>query len=142
MSVATPVETRFGTGLESEGKNARVDVPYRSVTGSLMYLAVNSRPDIAYVTSVLSQYNTTYNKQHWKYAKPVLWCLKVTVDYCLEYRKCDQIDITGSVYSDWAGDPLDRKSYSGYLFKLGEGLVLWEAKCSALWPYYVEKLSM
>jgi hypothetical protein len=89
MSVATPVETSFGTMLESESKNSNADVPYQSVVGSLIYLAVNTCSDIAYVTSVLSQYNTAYNKEHWKYARHVLWYLKGSIDYCLQYRKCD-----------------------------------------------------
>jgi hypothetical protein len=55
MSDCRPVETGFGTLLESEGKNAKVGVPCKSVIVSMMYSGVNTRRDIAYVTSVLSQ---------------------------------------------------------------------------------------
>jgi hypothetical protein len=55
MSDCRPVETGFGTVLESEGKNAKVGVPYKNVIGSMMCSGVNTRRDIAHVTSVLSQ---------------------------------------------------------------------------------------
>jgi len=47
------------------------NVPYQSLVGGLMWLAVSKRPDIAFAVSALSQYNTNFGKQHWIVAKRV-----------------------------------------------------------------------
>jgi hypothetical protein len=39
-----------------------------------------TRPDIAHVTSVLSQLNTGFTEEHWKAAKRVLRYLKGTMN--------------------------------------------------------------
>lgn len=55
---------------EEEVRDAEA-LPYQSLIGYLMYLAVSSRPDIAHAVSVLSQFNTCYGRQHWTGAKRV-----------------------------------------------------------------------
>lgn len=92
-----------------------------------MYLSVNSRPDIAYATSYLSQYNTCYTKEHWNAAKRVLQYLKGTVNYSLVYRRSGN-PLKGYCDADWANCTIDRRSYTGYAFKLSGGLVSWESK--------------
>ena len=39
-------------------------VPYASVVGSLMYAMVCTRPDIAHVVGVASQFLTNHGKEH------------------------------------------------------------------------------
>lgn len=53
------------------------NVPYRQIVGSLMYLAVATRPDLSYVVSILSK---RPSNAHWIAAKPVLEYLKGTLD--------------------------------------------------------------
>lgn len=101
--------------------------PYQNLIGGLMYLAVNSRPDIAYATSYLSQYNTCYTKEHWNAAKRVLQYLKGTINYSLVYRRGGK-PLEGYCDADWANCTIDRRSYTGYVFKLSGGLVSWESK--------------
>ena len=40
--------------------------PYISVVGSLMYLALTTRPDIAYVAGVLARFNSNPGLSHWQ----------------------------------------------------------------------------
>ena len=47
-------------------------VSHSSVVGSLMYAQVCTRPDIAFVVSVLGRYLSDPSQSHWKAAKKVL----------------------------------------------------------------------
>jgi hypothetical protein len=51
---------------------------YQSIVGSLMYLAVNTRPDIAYAVSVLSRFLTNPSEKHVAAGIHVLQYLKGT----------------------------------------------------------------
>ncbi|KAG5889226.1 hypothetical protein JTB14_006362 [Gonioctena quinquepunctata] len=82
-SAFTPMESNLKSKYpaEDERKNDS-DIPYRNLIGCLMYIAINTRPDIAHVSSVLSQFNNCYTEEHWKYAKRILRYLKSTKDCC------------------------------------------------------------
>ena len=46
----------------------------------------------------------------------------------MKLETVDDLQLIGYVDADWAGDKTDRKSTSGYLFKLGEGVISWLSK--------------
>jgi hypothetical protein len=46
--------------------------PYRSLMCSMMYVAVGTRPDIAYAVSHLAGFLDCYNFEHWRAAVRVL----------------------------------------------------------------------
>jgi hypothetical protein len=46
--------------------------PYRELVGSLMYLAVCTRPDISQAVGALARYMSAVQKQHWYAARDVL----------------------------------------------------------------------
>lgn len=100
--------------------------PYQNLVDSLMYLATWTRPDIAHAASMLSQFNTCYTEEHWQVVKRVLRYLKGTSNICLTYGQSDTI--TGYVDADWAGDENDRRSYTGYVFMIGDAAISWESK--------------
>ncbi|GBN39235.1 Retrovirus-related Pol polyprotein from transposon TNT 1-94 [Araneus ventricosus] len=102
-------------------------LPYRELIGSLNYLAVCSRPDIAYSISKLSQYLTCYDKSHWLAAKRVLRYLKKTINYGLVFELDDKVVYEYSD-SDWGNSQEDRKSYSGYCFMLSNSVISWESR--------------
>ena len=65
--------------LAGEGSPAGMaDIPYRSVVGSLMYLAVCTRPDLSMAVSALSRYCQAPQPKHWEAAKRVLRYVKGT----------------------------------------------------------------
>lgn len=120
--VKTPIEMKLDHLYTEGGK--QIDVPYQNLIGSLMYLAVLTRPDISFSISLLSQFNNCYSEVHWQCAKRVLRYLKGTKSYCLKFCK-DDINLEGFADADWANNLKDRKSYTGYVFKLCGSVISW-----------------
>ncbi|KAL2612826.1 hypothetical protein R1flu_024518 [Riccia fluitans] len=58
-------------------------VPYESAVGSLMYLMVCTRPDIAYALGKVSKYMANPRKVHWEVVKWILQYIKGTMGYGL-----------------------------------------------------------
>jgi hypothetical protein len=120
-NTATPME--LGLKLE-KGNNEEIEKPYQNLIGSLMYLAVATRPDISYAVSYLSQFNTCYNNLHWTAAKRVLRYLMGTKEIGLTFRKTGQ-NIIGFADADWGSCIVDRKSYTGCCFIFAGAAVSW-----------------
>ena len=72
--VSTPVES----GCEQSGDESDylTNEPNREAVGSLNYLAVCTRPDIAYAVSLMSQELDKSTKRHWKMVKRILKGIK------------------------------------------------------------------
>ena len=69
--VTTPLAAHFRVSFslcpQSEKEVDYVSkVPYSSAVGSLMYVMVCSRLDLAYAVSVVSRYMEKPRKEHWK----------------------------------------------------------------------------
>ena len=60
-------------------------VPYASAIGSLMYAMLCTRPDIAYVVSVTSRFQSNPGLEHWVAVKAILKYLRRTKDLVLTY---------------------------------------------------------
>ena len=69
-SVSTPLE--LGTKWTSDAAVTESNFPYQELVGCLMYLAVSTRPDIAYVTNRLARYVSSPSSNHVAVAKRVL----------------------------------------------------------------------
>lgn len=127
--VSTPSDLKVKMDVDKmhHNKENRKDYPYRELIGSLMYLAVGTRPDIAFTVNKLAQFNETYQDKHWAAAKRVLRYLQGTKDYGLIYKKNDAV-IYGFADADYANDVVDRKSYTGYVFMLSGSAVVWRSQ--------------
>lgn len=123
-AVATPLDPGFQVGCQDENCSIVNTTEYQSLIGSLMYLAVLSRPDIMHAVSKLSQRNTNPHIEHETAAKHIFRYLAGTSDISIIYRKSDE-PVKGFADADWANDPKDRKSYSGYAFFLGSSVFSW-----------------
>lgn len=134
MEDCKPAATPVDVSLMKEKGSIITNVPYQSLIGSLMYLCVNTRPDISFITSYLSQFNTEHTDIHWKMAKRVLRYLKGTLEVGLTYKPIRK-SIEGFSDSDFANNTADRHSYSGYVFTHAGGPISWisrKQKCIAL----------
>jgi hypothetical protein len=109
-----------------------VPCSYVSAVGSLMYVMVYTRLDIAHEVGFLSKYMSKPGKEHWTIVKRVFKYLCGTTNYGLCYKGRPGLDkvveIHGFVDAGWAGD-LDRiRSTSGYVFNLFGGEISWMRK--------------
>ena len=102
------------------------DKPYREAVGSLNYTSLGTRPDIAYVVSVLSRYLDNPGLAHWVAVKRVFAYLAGTVDLALTFGGTE-LDLEGYTDADGSMDE-DRKAMSGYAFLMDRGAVSWNAK--------------
>ena len=117
-AVSTPLDP--GTKLEIGEEEPSLEekkLPYRELVGALMYLAVCTRPDIAYAVSYLSQFNSCFKTEHWVAAKRVLRYLRGSENVGLRFRHTGK-PLEGFVDADWANCSNDRKSYTGFVFAL------------------------
>ena len=118
----TPMETKLN--LEMDSKPAP-DVPYREAIGSLMYLMVGTRPDIAFAVSRLAKYVENPTELQWQGVKRLLRYVIGTVKHGILFQADQSLEPVGYVDADWAGDVASRKSTSGYVFIMGGGAVSW-----------------
>jgi hypothetical protein len=68
------------------------------------------------------------HESHWLATKRVLRYLKGTANFGIKYTNEFDVKLTGYSDSDWAGNPDDRKSTTGYTFNIGSGIVSWSNK--------------
>jgi hypothetical protein len=99
---------------------------YRHVVGALQY-ATLTRPDLAYSVNQLCQHIHHPTTTYWTTAKQVLRYLKGSTDFGLFYR-IGSINLHAYCDSNWAGNPDDRRSTTGYGIFLGSNLISWCAK--------------
>ena len=131
MNSANPTHTPLSTN-ENLTKTEDVptlcnDEPYAELVGSLMYAAVGSRPDLTHTASALSQFTTRYERRHWMAAKRTLRYLVGTIDLGINYESNDA-SLTGYSDTDFANNELDRRSLTGYVFKIGNAAVTWNTR--------------
>ena len=82
MTVSTPVEPRSHLGIEgcpqTKGKKVAMEgIPYKSLVGSLMYLAICTRLDLAIGVSTLTHF--FHFMVHWEATKRLLRYVKGSV---------------------------------------------------------------
>jgi hypothetical protein len=99
---------------------------YRHVVGALQYCTL-TRPEISFSVNQLCQHLHSPTDVHLSAAKRVLRYLKGSIDHGIWYSK-SSIQLNAFCDSDWAGDPDDRRSTSGFAVFLGSSLISWSAK--------------
>ncbi|RDY07752.1 putative mitochondrial protein, partial [Mucuna pruriens] len=90
----------------------------KKLVGKLIYLS-HTRPDIAYVFSVVSQFMHDPRERHLQAASPKKGLL---------FRKEGTLFMEIHTNADYAGSIVDRRSTSGYCMFLGGNLVTWRSK--------------
>jgi hypothetical protein len=91
-----PMKPGIMIALENEEDSEETDLhEYQKLSGSLTWLATGTRPDIAFATGRISQYNADPRKGHANAAKRILRYLKGTVNYGIMYTPLPAKTTTG-----------------------------------------------
>jgi hypothetical protein len=121
----------FTTG-DTEGKKLDTNnhALYRQIVGKLMYVMVGTRPDLAYILSILERFTTAPDTYYMALAKCILVYVKVTINYQLHYKRGSGSatpTLMGYVDSDYTNSD-DRKSTTGVCFFIDDSLIYWCSK--------------
>ena len=124
----TPMVESFFAGLAAEeDKTVVMKEKYQQMIGSLLYLALRTRPDIVVAVLILARFQNAPTAYCHRGAKRVLRYLRGTTKLGMQYAGRN-FDVHAFVDSDYAGDTVDRKSMSGYFVKLGDATCVWGSK--------------
>uniref|UniRef100_A0A2N9HU41 Reverse transcriptase Ty1/copia-type domain-containing protein n=1 Tax=Fagus sylvatica TaxID=28930 RepID=A0A2N9HU41_FAGSY len=124
--VDTPIE--YNNRLNTHDGEPLPDATlYRQLVGSLVYLTV-TRPDISYAVHIVSQFMAAPRSLHYAAVLRILRYLKGTLFHGLHFSSQSSLTLQAYSDADWAGDPTDRRSTTGYCFLLGNSLISWRSK--------------
>jgi histone deacetylase 1/2 len=97
---------------------------YRSMVGSLLFVANNTRPDICYATNYLARFMHGPTEVHLNAAKHVLRYLAGTINYHISYKRGATPSVLAYSDSSWS-DPIDGRSTSGFVITLANSPIMW-----------------
>ena len=117
----TPMMVNHGLQI-TEGAHAVDREQYQRLIGKLIYLS-HTRPDIAYAVGVVSQFMHRPQVNHLEAALRIVRYLKGSPGKGVLFQKNGHLDIRAYTDADWAGNPNDRRSTSGYFTLVGGNLV-------------------
>jgi hypothetical protein len=131
-----PIKTPLTPGykpIPNEGQATTGEIKaYQQRTGSLLYAAVVTRPDIAFAVSLMCRFNSNPSPRHRQEVDRILGYLIHTRDLELEYSVdvSDESKPVFEVSSDasFADDLETRKSTQGYLMMLFNGPIAWQSR--------------
>ena len=134
---ATPMAV--GTKLDHEGDELPEENRYQAIVGSLLYLAVKTRPDIAYAVGVLSRFMSCPRQLHMQAAKRLLRYVSRHPGAGIFFRGRSFSENRPPMFScrlysdaDYAADPVMRKSTSGMLLTVNGAPVTWKSKLQSV----------
>jgi hypothetical protein len=142
MSDCVPAATPLPAGIcldkpEKPDEEAS-KFPYRQAVGKLLYIAIATRPDIAFAVQWLSRFCAAYDHQHWDALKQLLRYLRGTRTLSIMYRAGDrpfaEVSCGLAAYcdADWGGNPIDHKSVTGYMFFFASGPISWRSTAQTI----------
>ncbi|SCZ93286.1 BZ3500_MvSof-1268-A1-R1_Chr6-2g08584 [Microbotryum saponariae] len=117
------------TAIPGQGTE-RIRSWYLQAIGSLLYISLGTRPDIAFAVSYLARFANNPGRRHWIAVKHILRYLRATYRNELVYAR-GQARITGVVgYSDanWGACIDTSVSTMGYVFYIAGSAVSWSSK--------------
>ena len=124
----TPMDSDLVLTREDHADTKPDHTEFRSICGSLNYIAQTTRPDISFSMRALMQHVANPSHAHLKQAYRVLSYLAHTRTDGLTYRGDPTTEVQGYSDADWAGDPDTRRSTSGRVFIRHGAAIMWNSK--------------
>ncbi|XP_074347070.1 secreted RxLR effector protein 161-like [Apium graveolens] len=103
------------------------EIPYLGAIGALMYLANNTRPDIAFVVNLLARFSSAPMDIHWNGIKHIFRYLRGTTDFELFFPKNSTSQLIGYTNVRNLSDPHFGKSQTGYVFTYCGAAISWKS---------------
>jgi hypothetical protein len=100
---------------------------FQMLIGSLLYIILSTRVDIAFAIIKLARYTSNPSNIYFIAIKRVFKYLKGTKDYGITYYKNASRFISGYCNADYTSD-LSVKSTTGYIILLAGGIISWKFK--------------
>ncbi|KAJ3552813.1 hypothetical protein NP233_g12787 [Leucocoprinus birnbaumii] len=123
--VATPLPRGFEFVPYTGTVNPQFRQKYQQLVGSLMYLMIGSRPDIAFAVVKLSQQSHAPSAAHYEAGLHVCRYLLGTRSYKLVFDGLSKDFICAFSDSDWGQDKENRRSVTGNFCLIAQGPVSW-----------------
>jgi hypothetical protein len=125
----TPIRLDYYSQLDlAQSQPVITELPYKELVGALIFVMVCTRPDIAFAVACLTQYFSAPRALHWEQALRCLGYLVKTSSYGILLGAGGPEELITFSDSDWAGDPVTRKSIGGFVIFFGKSIICWSSK--------------
>src|SRR4030095_16978596 len=112
--------------LRNTGEATQGDIKlYQQQVGYLLYLALKTRPDIAFATQQCAKYASNPNNLHFKAVDRIFAYLKKYPNLGLKYNCNNILNLKGYCDSDFANCIDSRRSTTGFIFTFGDNIISW-----------------
>jgi hypothetical protein len=105
---------------------------YQVIIGGIMFAMLCTRPDIAFAVTRLAQFASKPSPAHVVALKHLMRYLRGTIHQRITYSGTGSVTsqpaLVGYCDSDWGQRLDDRRSVTGYVFKLASGAISWQSK--------------
>jgi hypothetical protein len=92
-----------------------------------MYLANNTRSNIAFAVNCLAKHNVAPTMRRWNDIKNILQYLNVTIDLNLFFRRNQESDLIGYTDAGYLSDPQNDMSQTRFVFLYGRTTISWKS---------------
>ena len=131
----------FDTPMERDLKLQKIDIetetakqrayalkfPHMNIVGALLYLSINTRPDISYAVGALARFNKFPTYRSCKALIRLLIYVRDTSQRGIQFNGTD-FKLYAYSDADWGGDLESRRSTTGYVVYAAGGPIAWQSK--------------
>lgn len=102
-------------------------IPYRSLVGSLSFLANRTRPDISYAVNIFSQFQQNPGMTHWMGLLKLLGYVEYTKNLKLDISNISNLDLIAYSDADFANNRDSRVSMGGHIIFIDKVPIAWRS---------------
>ena len=124
--VSIPLPTRYSPRPNEGNINPTLQNHYQLVIGSLLYIMLGIRPDIAYSVIKILQFSANPSEEHLQRALYIVCYLSSTMNLYIQYSASGNWNrLIAYSDTDWAGDHETSHPTTGYAIFLANDIVSW-----------------